>query len=535
MKKHFQYAFTLLITFAVFGCTDLEEDLKGEITEDFSYIVDGNSTGPASTLGTAYTILLQTGTANHSGYFTLQEVTSDEMVICVKGADWNFSPGLVDLHQHNYTPDNEFLQFTWSNMYSAIGHINMLMSFYANSSSTYKIEAFAELKASRAYLYWRLMDLFGSVKIITETDENPPQSTRQEVFDFIEQELLDVLSIPAVKASMDWSNTNLPAAITPYRMSPYAVLGLLAKLYLNAEIYTGIPMYNQAELAASAIIDSGQYQLCGDGCSVNNLGQRAGVSDDPQRLEGYAAVFAPNNDDNPEHIFSLNYDQIRGTGMNFSQMNLHPSSQISWHLNQQPWNGYATLEEFYNTYEENDERRKASFLEGPQLDFGGSAILDYDFDDESIQLNYTPKINELMPNSLREAGVRAKKFSYQLFGRADMNNDFPILRLGEIYLIRAEAKARQSGNWADAEIDVNILRARAGVAAYKGTLTADEFLAERGREMFHETARRTDLIRFGKYNAPWWEKPASEAFKNIFPIPRDQILADPELTQNPGY
>jgi hypothetical protein len=116
-----------------------------------------------------------------------------------------------------------------------------------------------------------------------------------------------------------------------------------------------------------------------------------------------------------------------------------------------------------------------------------------------------------------------------------MDNDFPLVRLGEIYLIRAEARARMSGNWADAEPDVNVLRARAGIEAYNGTLTANEFLAERGREMFQEAIRRTDLIRFGKYTEAWWEKPVSEPYRELFPIPRSAISGDSGLTQNPGY
>lgn len=135
---------------------------------------------------------------------------------------------------------------------------------------------------------------------------------------------------------------------------------------------------------------------------------------------------------------------------------------------------------------------------------------------------------------LRQAGARAKKFSCQVFGGVDMNNDFPLLRLGEVYLIRAEAKARISGQWTDAEVDVNVLRSRAGVTLYNGNLTEEEFLAERGREMFQEASRRTDLIRFGKYSEAWWEKPVSEPFRTIFPIPRP-IVGDPTLTQNPGY
>ena len=363
---------------------------------------------------------------------------------------------------------------------------------------------------------------------------NQPQASRQEVFNFVEQEFLVALGISELTPTADLSESVLAEDGSTYVINRYGALGLLAKLYLNAEVYTGIPMYDKAEIAASLIIDSGHYWLCKEGCSVKNLGKRPGVDNDPDRLEGYAAIFASNNEDNPEHIFSVLYDEIRGGGMNFSQMNLHYASQLSWQLDQQPWNGYATLEEFYNSYESNDLRRQASFLVGPQFDFTGSAILDYESDDDNVQLNYTPEVNELFPNCLREAGARSKKFSFKLFGRADMDNDFPIIRLGEIYLIRAEAKARQSGNWMDAEPDVNTIRARAGVSPYNGNLTEEEFLAERGREMYQENARRTDLIRFGKYNDAWWEKPASEPYRNIFPIPAT-ITPMIGWTQNPGY
>ena len=79
-----------------------------------------------------------------------------------------------------------------------------------------------------------------------------------------------------------------------------------------------------------------------------------------------------------------------------------------------------------------------------------------------------------------------------------------------------------------------MIRQRAGVAPF-ASLTADDLLAERGREMFFEGWRRQDLIRFGKYNDAWWEKPASDPTKNIFPIPAAQISANPNLQQNPGY
>jgi hypothetical protein len=294
-------------------------------------------------------------------------------------------------------------------------------------------------------------------------------------------------------------------------------------------------MYDRAAAAASLIIDSGVYSLCGDGCMVPNLGKRPTVDADPVMLEGYAAVFSPNNENNPENIFTVNYDEVTGGGMNFSQMNLHYSSQFRYNLQSQPWNGYATLEEFYNSYEDGDVRKDANFLVGQQLDFGGSAILDFASDDGDLVLNFTPFINELAPNSLREAGARPAKFSFKQLGRDYMSNDYPIVRLGDVYLTRAEALARMSGNWNDALPDANLIRARAKVSELS-SLDADSFLAERGREMFQEGARRTDLIRFDRYNGTWWEKPASPEHVNIFPIPFAQIqAANGTLTQNPGY
>jgi len=351
----------------------------------------------------------------------------------------------------------------------------------------------------------------------------------------VESELLASLGITAVTADMDLSASPLSTTNNAYRINRFAALGFLAKLYLNAEVYTGTARFNEAAWAASYIIDQGPYQLCGDGCSVPNLGKRAGVSSDPDNLEGFAAVFAPNNEGNPEHIFTVNYDEATGGGMNFSQMTLHYSSQFTWNLQDQPWNGYAALEDFYMSFDDNDERRAASFIEGPQLDFGGSAILDYATDDGELPLNYTPEINELQPNSLREAGARLGKFSFKQFGRPDMDNDFTILRLGELYLIRAEAMARANSDWSLALDDVNTVRARAGVSAWS-SITPEMFLAERGREMFQESSRRTDLIRFGKYDDAWWEKPVSEDYKSVFPIPFEQIQAsEGTLTQNPGY
>jgi hypothetical protein len=221
--------------------------------------------------------------------------------------------------------------------------------------------------------------------------------------------------------------------------------------------------------------------------------------------------------------------------MNFAQMTLHYSSQFTWNIQSQPWNGYSALEDFYNSYEDGDARKEANFLVGPQADYEGSVILDYAAPIDELELNYTVEINELEPDASRKGGARLGKFSNRQGQRDNMDNDYPIIRLGDMYLIRAEGQSRAAGDWSVGLADVNTIRARAGVPAL-GSITADEFLAERGREMFMEVTRRQDLIRFGKFNDAWWEKPASQEFRNVFPIPQEQIDASGgTLTQNPGY
>src|SRR5690606_20926333 len=121
----------------------------------------------------------------------------------------------------------------------------------------------------------------------------------------------------------------------------------------------------------------------------------------------------------------------------------------------------------------------------------------------------------------------------EIGGTENMSNDFVIFRLADIILSLAEAQFRL-GQTGEALILVNNIRERAGVDPYPA-LTLDLLFDERGREMYVEMTRRQDLIRFGKFNDPWWEKEASDEHYNLFPIPKPQIDANPNLSQNPGY
>lgn len=413
MIKNKLFLTSLFALLLLSACTDFDDTLPGQFTTDINEpgIQTGggdDSTEAGDGLVGPYSQLRSAGTANHGGYFSVQGLPSDEMLIGAKGGDWFDGGVLIQLHRHSYTPSHGFINGTWVQTYAAINASNELLA-----TNDLDENQTAQIRSLRAYFFWRLLDLYGRVKLITTPGQDQPQSTRQDVFDFVESELLTALGISAVTASMDLTNSPLLSDKSEFRINRFAALGMLAKLYLNAEVYTGTARYQEAEWAANYVIENGPYELCGVGCTVPNLGRRPGVSTDPENLEGYAAVFAPNNGGNPEHIFSVNYDESTAGGMNFSQMTLHYSSQFTWNLEAQPWNGYASLQEFYESYEDSDARKAANFIVGPQLDSGGSAILDYATDDDEIPLNYTPQINELEPNSLREAGARLGKFSFK--------------------------------------------------------------------------------------------------------------------------
>lgn len=505
------------LIFVAFSCSDLDESLNSGFTENFTPSNPGfgestnvNIPTPTDGMGSAFTTLLN-GTANHGSYFSVAEIPTDEAVITQKGGDW-FDGGIwLDMHRHDFRPTNPGLNGAWGANYGGVSQINTLL---ANGSLD--DNQIAQLRTLRAYYYWRLMDMFGRIKIITQPGVDSPQVDRPAVFNFVVSEIQDAL--PDLNPTAGYS-----------RITSGAANALLARIYLNGEVYTrpypyspgtGTTYWQEAIVAADAVINSGQYEL------------------DPS----FEGLFGPANVESPEHIFIVPFDENTGQGMNFAQMTLHYPSQLTYNLQQQPWNGYSTLEAFYNSYADGDERKEAFFIEGPQFDTNGNPILDVAFDKadpDGAPINYTPFINELAPNGSRQAGARLGKFSNKMGQGPNMDNDYTLLRYADVLLMKAEAVARQSNNWSNATtlLLVNQIRERAG-ASTVGSLTEEEFLAERGREMFQESIRRTDLIRFDNWGDAWWEKSAhSTDYRNIMPIPLPQINAttDGSLTQHPDY
>jgi starch-binding outer membrane protein, SusD/RagB family len=514
MKNLVKYCLVTSLLLGGAACTNLDEQIKGDFTKQEALLNKGvgeknnvNKATPNDGLTGAFTRVLN-GTAGHNSYFSVQEVSTDEAVITQKGGDW-FDGGIwLNMHKHAFSSTVGGINNAWNDANAGIFQCNDLLSKTQTAGNV------AQLRTLRAYFFWRLLDVFGRVPLATSTAKFP-QSERPVVYAFVESELLAALP-------------DLPSGKQEYaRFNKSGANALLARLYLNANIYKGTAPdnadYDKAIAAADAVINSGLYTITGI---------------------KYKDVFSPSNVENAEHIFVAPFDEATGQGMNLAQMTLHYPSQLTFKLAEQPWNGYSTLEEFYNSYEAADERKANNFIAGPQLDVNGSPILDLAFDkgdEDGAAINYTPKINMLSPNGSRQAGARLGKFSFKLGQFQNMDNDYPLLRYGEVLLNKAEALARKNGYGdATALALVNQIRTRAGAPTFS-TLTAGTLLAERGRELFIESLRRTDLIRFGNWGNAWWEKPAhSDGFKNLMPIPLEQINATSgdganKLTQNPGY
>jgi starch-binding outer membrane protein, SusD/RagB family len=543
MKKLINIRYFLIglgMSYFASSCVDLEEEVFSEVTADNFFKTDEEF---ISALGQAYTSL--GGLGNHSGLWSINEIASDEIVVSHKGGDWFDGGVLLQLHQHEFQPDNPFLQNSWNFLFGGINTCNRLIFSFESLNNPNSPAFIAELRALRALYYYWAMDAFGNVPIVTDfTVVDPPETkSRKVVYDFILKELNEV--IPLLPVSKDGT--------TYGRMTKWSALMIRMKLYLNAEVYTGTAQWALAAADASEIINSGPYSLA----------------------SSYRDNFAINNSRSNENILVYPYDKVFARGFNWVMMTLHIVSQSTFNLTQQPWNGYQTVEEFYNSYVDpvrnpgvqgpvwkglalapstgTIDGRLSNFLVGPQARADGSTLIDpgveptdptgRNGDPNGPPLTFMPYLNEISPGGLRQAGARIAKYEFERGGTDNMSNDFVIFRLSDVILSLAEARFRL-GQTAEALALVNQIRARAGNLTPFTTLTAENLLAERGREMYVEMTRRQDLIRFKKYGDAWWpfagmNRPKKVhtpgSFLELFPIPAPQLLANPKLKQNPGY
>lgn len=545
---------TLSMVVLIASCTDLEETVNSRvITEDFFQTPEEF----VSALGDAYNSLTPLGGTGAPAQ--LHEATSDEIIVPARGQDWSEGGFWYRVNSHQWTFEEGTFNGYWQFLFSGVNNCNRLIFQFESAVESGIADRdqaaifIAELKALRAYFYYWLLDGFGNVPIVTSFADAEPnpfqpcsegpqcfQEGRQAVFNFVEQELTN---------SLDQLSTDVDA--TYGRMNKYVAHMTLAKLYLNAEVYTGTPRWSDALTHLDAIIDSGAYSLASN----------------------YHDNFAVQNIGSPENIFVVPYDKVFLPGFNIHQGTLHYASQNTFNFQNQPWNGWSATEKMYLSVIDPDQNpgpqsevwgveptstdagldriqgtqddRLGNFIVGPQFSASGERLTDpgifSDFDKNGEPLTFTPAVNDLQNVACRQCGARIGKYEFEMGIGPNGSNDWAIYRYADVLLMKAEALWRENPNSAEALALVNQIRNRAGVFDFQ-SLDADKLLAERGREMFWEQFRRQDLIRFEgvnggqtRYNDPWKFKGLSEPFRNVAPIPRDQLETNPNLVQNPGY
>ena len=473
------------------SCTDLTE-------KTFDVIPTGGTFGTTADQQAALIGPLYNNLGNYFDNKAGLNATTDEQIVPTRGGDWKDGDNWKRLYTHTWSPVTDNGQFNgpWNWCYNSITRINQQLGTVKDEN------VLAELRALRAFFHYEAMDMFGNAIIAGGLSTgNPKQSTRAEMFAFIEKELLEIY--PKL--------SDVSGGAYYGRMNKWVVDMMLAKMYLNAQVYTGTPRWADAVKRTTNIIDSKKFSLAGD----------------------FFSNFSTTNQTSPETILATPFDKSKRGGMNIQMRTLHYLNQLTYGLGSAPWNGFATVTEFYNSFDNQDVRKKM-WIVGQQYAANGTPLKD-----DALPMIFTPEIKAFeLPAGAegRLQGARSQKYEIQKNNAFnDMDNDFVIFRLGDVYLMRAEANLR-AGSEALAIADANIVRARAGMPAYTiATLTLNEMLAERGRELAWEYHRRQDLIRFGQYTKAWRFKDASQPFRNLYPIPNDQLSLNPNLKQNPGY
>ncbi len=523
MRKVKLFAFFVVapVVASLPACTDLTETPQSSITpENFYKNADEVMGGLASVYAQLRNIF--PGTDGDPGYWALSEVSSDEMIVPTRGSDWGDNGRWIELHNQTWTANSPagltFVNNTMREAWKGVTRANVLLEALPNVAVANKAVIEAELRTLRALYYYKLMDLFGGVPIVTTTEITPrAKNTRLEVFNFIDTEL------NAVRAT-------LPLTWPPEqngRMTRGAADAILANMYLNAAVFNkdnpsatsynscmtvqigGVTACQAAITVADRILNSGAYSLAAD-----------------QRLN-----FAYNNHTSPEIILAAKFINDPDLGFHLIQTSLHYNQ-----FSTSPWNGFSLVAAQYRAFDPNDQRRQA-FLVGPQNQVEAPFAPVTERAPSTARLDF--QIDIVNQQDAREnEGVRFLKWPPDpAHAQQGNGNDFAYFRLAEIYFIKAEALNEITPGSPAALALINQVRARA-FATPNPLLTIDRdvILRERGFEFVAEGKRRQDLIRNGKFTSPWEFKNATTgAFRVLFPIPQTQLDANPLLVQNPGY
>lgn len=561
-------------------------DVLDEPVLDESLTGAGEAKAVSGAIAPAYGQL--SWTWRHTNYFGLQEIAADEAILPFRGgSDWFDGGKFIAVHQHLMTPSNDLVRSSWNevtrNISRTVSAIEVLrpLSEAGDSEAT---GALHEMIAMRAYLNMLMLDSWGIVFEKESSDETSHILRTQEAIDYIQSELESIVSV---------INTDKG----PARFSQGSVWGLLARLHLNSAVYRdpyGTPNFSTEDMNkvieyTNNIINSGNYSLSPEYFDLFNdsnssnpelifaLNQNGTL----QREHNRWAYWSLAGDLNPrlEHPSADGTDGPAATP-DFSQTwaDAYGSFDVAAEMDARFYKNELIIPDdlkdltgvtpvndenhfFCKTVQEFeiDKGLLRNIIWGPRKGSDGNFLT---CDDGSFRIypiinertrggnieyvNHTLNVDFSLDGRLHNTGYRFSK--YQCSRTSQNCNTFSsvdivLMRLGEIYLNRAEAKLR-SGDTAGALQDVNTLRSARNARADQtppalSSINIDLLFRERGFELYWEGLRRTDQIRFGKYEDSWTEKTSNDTNKRLFPIPQSAIdgasNAGDFLTQNPGY
>jgi len=510
--KHIKILFSTTLLLSAIGCTKLEEDFQGDLKESQ---VGSSGGGNITALLKAVYVSQRVSYQGQERVFAMGEMSTDALIGPTRGPDWDDNGAWRVIHAHKWDGDNQYIRFAYNDLSGTIFASTDLLQYNPSPQQA------AEARFIRAFTMFDMLDYFDQVAY-REPGESTllPSKVRKgiEALDYIMKELTEILpTLPDAPVS---------------RANKDAARVLLIKCYLNKGVFANraAPTFAAADMQqvitlADGLINSGKYLLS------NN----------------YFDNFAPlNGTIGTENIFTAeNVGGVEAGGLNSRW-------HLTMHYNQNPggWNGFTTLSDFYDKFTASDQRRgvayptpgvpnpgnrvNVGFMVGQQYNWTTDAPLQ---DRTGAPLVFTREVNIIETGkNLEVTGIRVNKYpiDYPNDGSGNVNNDYVYYRISDVMLMKAEALLRTNAAGTALPI-VNTIRTKRGVTPF-ATLTLDNLLDERARELYWENYRRQDLIRFGKFLEPFQGKTGADDPKYlIFTIPNEQLAVNPNLTQNPGY
>lgn len=543
MKRIYSILFASFSLLSWTSCSSyLEENPKDRLDEETAYstLSDVQKNGVLSLYNYVGGYVDSQGLQGTGrGIYDLNTFTTDETIMPTRGGDWYDGGFWQGLYLHRWGVNNEAVYATWEYLYRTVilcnGSLERIQDFAEKHPEENVADCVAEVRALRAMFYYYIMDLFGSVPLIEKSDpavEDIVQKKRSKVFNFIVKELTESSSLLSEERS------NQPGVYYG-RMTQPVVWFLLAKLALNAEVYTDDDWTDGSRPDGKSIFFEVEGQRLNAWQTVNYYCEK--ITAAGYTLEkDYTANFAVFNESSEENIFVIPMSKTLYTNQFICLFrSRHYNHAKAYGLSGE--NGSSATKEVLETFgydtPQVDARFDYCYFAGPVKDLEGNQIL---LDDGVTPLVYEPWNVALDVSGKpyeKTAGARMKKYEVDKTGLKDgklLDNDIVLFRYADVLLMQSEAKVR---NGEDGDAELNLVRSRVGMAPRTATLK--NLLDERMMELAWEGWRRQDMIRFGVFTRSYSCRPQlpgeENGYTTVFPIPEKVIDMNPQLHQHKGY